>query len=65
MMMDDKETLMIELKPVIAYTIGAAVLELIGEGRPVTRRTIADMVEELSCEEPDMTDELALDVLKG
>lgn len=64
-MMDDKEVLMSELKPVIAYTIGAAVLELIGDGRPVIRRTIAEKVEELSCDEPDITDDLALDVLKG
>lgn len=63
--MEDKDVLMTELKPVIAYTIGTAVLDLIEEGRPVTKLTIAEMVVELSGEEPDITDELALDALKG
>lgn len=64
-MIDDKENLISELKPVIAHTIGAVVLELIGEGGPLTKRTIAEMVEKLSCEEPDMINELALNVLIG
>ncbi len=63
--MDNKDIMLVELKPVIAYTLGAAVLELIGERRPVTRRTIAEMVEKLSRDNPDITDELALDILKN
>lgn len=65
MLMDGKENLISELKPVIAYTIGAVVLELIGEGGPVTRRVIAEIAEELSCEESKIINELAVDVLKG
>ncbi len=45
-------------------TIGAAVVQLIAEGREVNRESIADMVSMMAGDEPDLAVEFSLDLLR-
>ncbi len=47
-----------------ALVIGDAVIQLISDGRDVSRESIADMVSMMAGDEPDLAVEFSLDLLR-